>query len=449
MNKIKKIVNSKIFPFIILFVVMLSLSTFKKTYMNDDNYFGTVLLKGSGPLPEISTMSEFIDFRYNLWTSRVIIEFFTVLFSTKLGMVWRILDALVYAIMAYSIKRVFIGTKDDKTLNWIIVFLVLMIPNFMIKEAGYIATSLNYTWPIAFGLVSLIPIRKCLDGEKIRWFEYLIYLPLCVYADNAELVCACILAVYLIFTIYLAIKKKLKPIIILILILSILSMIFIMRCPGNAQRTKVETISKFSDYNNISTLDKVVMGVISTINYYFINFNIVYFTFTLIMMIIIFKKYDNILYKVIGALPFVMGIMFTVVSTIVPTNSGGHIFMFEEFYEYTKSDSVYVNLENFNVVETYLPIIIDCLSIGFLFISLYLVLGNSKTTLVSILALGAGLCSKAIMGFMPTVFASGYRTQFIFIVMMIALIVMILDKQDKKFRDILLNLLIIFAILFK
>ena len=76
-------------------------------------------------------------------------------------------------------------------------------------------------------------------------------------------------------------------------------------------------------------------------------------------------------------------------------------------------------------------------------------LGNSKTTLVSILALGAGLCSKAIMGFMPTVFASGYRTQFIFIVMMIALIVMILDKQDKKFRDILLNLLIIFAILFK
>ena len=306
MNRIKKIINSKTAPFIILFFIMFVITLLKSTNLGDDIFFADVLTKGSGPYPEVTTMTDYLSTRYKTWTSRVVIEFFLVLFTVKLPFLWKLIDPFMYVIIAYSIKRVFLKDKDDK-LSWILIFLVLMIPVSVTKEAGSIATSVNYIWPIACGLVALIPIRKCIDEEKIKWFENFVYLPLAFYAVNSELVCACLLIVYLIFTIYLAIKKRLKPIIILTLILSIASMIFILTCPGNESRTIQEMERNYSNYNSLSVVEKLLIGIVSTMKYYFFNFNIIYFIFTTIMMVVIFKKYDdNILFKVIGAFPFIM-----------------------------------------------------------------------------------------------------------------------------------------------
>ena len=305
MNKIKKILNPKTYPFITLFIIMLGLNLFKSVVFADDNWFREVLLSGSGPLPDISTMKDYVIFRYNNWTSRVIIEIFLVIFTAKFPLLWRIFDSLMYVIIAYSIKRIFLNSKEDK-ITWIAVILVSMIPILLVREAGWIATSVNYIWPIACGLVSLIPIRKCLDNQKINVIEYLIYLPFTLYAVNSELVCACILVTYIIFSIYLIIKKKMRPIIILILLLSIISIIFILICPGNSVRTAQEKATYFSDYNNLSLIEKILIGIISTMNYYLFNFNIIYFIFTFIMMIIIFRKYDNIIFKLIGSFPFIM-----------------------------------------------------------------------------------------------------------------------------------------------
>lgn len=305
MNKIKKILNPKTYPFITLFIIMLGLNLFKSVVFADDNWFREVLLSGSGPLPDISTMKDYVIFRYNNWTSRVVIEFFLVIFTGKFPLLWRIFDSLMYVIIAYSIKRIFLNSKENK-ISWITVILVSMIPILLVREAGWIATSVNYIWPIACGLIALIPIRKCLDNQKINVIEYLIYLPFTLYAINSELVCACILVTYIIFSIYLIIKKKMKPIIILILLLSIISIIFILTCPGNSVRTNQEKATYFSDYNNLSLIEKILIGIISTMNYYLFNFNIIYFIFTLIMMIIVFRKYDNILFKVISCFPFIM-----------------------------------------------------------------------------------------------------------------------------------------------
>ena len=83
MNKIKKIFNSKTYPFITLFIIMFGLNFFKSVVFADDNWFREVLLNGVGPLPNITTMKDYIIFRYNNWTSRVVIEFFLVIFTGK------------------------------------------------------------------------------------------------------------------------------------------------------------------------------------------------------------------------------------------------------------------------------------------------------------------------------------------------------------------------------
>lgn len=440
-NRIKKIINSKWFPFLVLFVVMFAIAIVKPVDFGDDSFFAEVLEKGSGPYPEVTNITEYLGVRYNTWTSRVIIEFFLVLFTSKFSLIWRILDSLMYVLIGYGIKRVFLSSKDqDNKINWILTFLILLIPITITKEAGSIATSLNYIWPIAFGLISLIPIRKVIDNEKVRWYEYLIYFPVAIFALNSELVCACILVTYLIFTIYLAFKKKLKPIIIIMLLISIVCMIVELKCPGNKARTKQETEMRFSNFENLSVIDKFALGLITTMNYYVLNFSPLYFIFTAIVMIIIFKKYsDNVICKGIGAFPFAIGILFT----LLPGVFGGPIRGF------LNSGLLDENFSGINSLSLCVPILLYLVDIALSFVSLYLIFGNSKKTLISMLVLSCGLCSRIIMGFMPTVFASGNRTHSIMLVMIITLIMMLIEEKEKKFKDLLLDFLIIFAICFK
>ena len=312
MEKIKKIFNRKTYPFIILFLAMCIITLIKPLDFGDDVAFANVLVKGTEQYSGTSNIFEYLGIRYNTWTSRVIIEFFLVLFTYKLPLLWKLIDPFIYLLIAYSIKRVFLKDKDEK-LSWILVFLILMITIPVTKEAGSIATALNYIWPIAFGLTSLIPIRKAIDSEKVRWYEYLIYIPMTIFAVNAELVGACVLTTYVIFTIYLAIKKKIKPIIAVLLIVSIITMIFTFTCPGNKIRTERVIESKFNEFENLTFVDKFVIGLLTEMDQYIMIFSPFYFIFTLIMMITVFKKHDNVLLKGISAFPFVLGIMFTII----------------------------------------------------------------------------------------------------------------------------------------
>lgn len=438
MEKIKKIFNRKTYPFIILFLAMCIITLIKPLDFGDDVAFANVLVKGTEQYSGTSNIFEYLGIRYNTWTSRVIIEFFLVLFTYKLPLLWKLIDPFIYLLIAYSIKRVFLKDKDEK-LSWILVFLILMITIPVTKEAGSIATALNYIWPIAFGLTSLIPIRKAIDSEKVRWYEYLIYIPMTIFAVNAELVGACVLTTYVIFTIYLAIKKKIKPIIAVLLIVSIITMIFTFTCPGNKIRTEREIESKFNEFENLTFVDKFVIGLLTEMDQYIMIFSPFYFIFTLIMMITVFKKHDNVLLKGISAFPFVLGIMFT----IMPVFFESFVTRILDFSIISQKNLDYRSLKAYAQAGIYL------LDIIFMFISLYLAFGKTNKTLVSMLTLGCGVCSRLIMGFIPTVFASGVRTQLIFFTMFIVLIMMLVEEKDKKFRDIMLNLLIVFAIFFK
>ena len=260
-----------------------------------------------------------------------------------------------------------------------------------------------------------------------------------IFAVNAELVGACVLTTYVIFTIYLAIKKKIKPIIAVLLIVSIITMIFTFTCPGNKIRTEREIESKFNEFENLTFVDKFVIGLLTEMDQYIMIFSPFYFIFTLIMMITVFKKHDNVLLKGISAFPFVLGIMFT----IIPVFFESFVTRILDFSIISQKNLDYRSLKAYAQAGIYL------LDIIFMFISLYLAFGKTNKTLVSMLTLGCGVCSRLIMGFIPTVFASGVRTQLIFFTMFIVLIMMLVEEKDKKFRDIMLNLLIVFAIFFK
>lgn len=82
---------------------------------------------------------------------------------------------------------------------------------------------------------------------------------------------------------------------------------------------------------------------------------------------------------------------------------------------------------------------------GCLFISVAILFGKSKKTFIAILCIGAGICTRMMMGFSASVFASGYRTQLIFLTSMIIISNLILEENDEEKLSSYTNLLIPFV----
>lgn len=437
-DRINKIIKSKAFPYITLFFVMLCLNIFKSTVGNDDSWFATITTGSINS--KVINMSSYMKWRYNTWSSRLIVEFFLIEFSQNFGTLWKVLDAGIYVLLAYSIYKVFCNSKNDENSykKWIIVFLVALIPQNLLNSAGWIATSLNYLWVVAFGIFALIPIRKCIDSEKFGLIETVLYIFSMIYAVNVEQMCLVLFTVYFVFLIYLLKKKKIKPIIIVLFIISVLSLIFILTCPGNSARTESEIKSYFPDFEEISVLEKISISFISTMKYYIFEFNIIYVIFTILILKRVWKKYDCMFIKAIAIFPFIMGIAFNIAS---PITSMCFPKLFEEI-------SIINNLTSENgYISIVVATLFSAAIISTIVISVYLAFGNTKKCIIAILCIGAGICTRMLMGFMPSVYVSGNRTQFIFIISMIIISILIIDEEKEETLKKYIDYLIAFEIL--
>lgn len=307
MKKIKKLFESDKLPFIVLFLVMLVATLFKSTTSGDDNTFA-IFITGEYD-SNITSIFKYWPWRYNSWSSRLIIETVLIFFAKDLPVLWKFVDSFMYVVLAYSLSKLFV--KDNKKiLNWIIVLLIFCIPFGIFSTAGWMATSLNYLWTVSLGLYALIPIRKTLDSEKIKKYEYVLFILAAIYACNFEQVGLCIAAVYFIFNIFFIINKNVKKINIVMLIIAILSLVFILVCPGNKVRVKCDTEMYYPDFANFSIFEKLEIGLVTTMQYYMFNFNIIYFLFTLLLVIKVFKNKKNIFCKALAIYPFLMGVIF-------------------------------------------------------------------------------------------------------------------------------------------
>ena len=81
--------------------------------------------------------------------------------------------------------------------------MILIYPIVLMNGAGWAATTINYMWPLATGLFALIPIRKIWDEEKIKFWQYPLYIIAMIFATNQEQVCAILLGTYLLFTVFI------------------------------------------------------------------------------------------------------------------------------------------------------------------------------------------------------------------------------------------------------
>lgn len=428
-EKIKKLYENGTYALILLFILEIILIMFVTPNLYDDEWFIKQVTNEINPeTNEVieHTITGFVQERYFNWSSRVIIEFILCLTLKTSKYLWILLEALMVTIVGYSISKIFV--KDNKKANnSILISMILIYPYTIMHQAGWAATTINYMWPLAMCLFALIPIKKIWYNEKIKFFEYPFYTAALLFAGNHEQASSILVCFYILFTIIMIIRdKKVKPYMIIQSILALSSIIFILTCPGNYIRQE-EEMRRFIDFGMLTFLDKFVLGFTSTFGQIIANQNIVYTLLTSLLAIYVFSNYKEKLYRVISLVPVVSMLVFGHLSSIT-------FEMFpnlEIFYELLTTKDVLLTVANCNKIYYTFPIIFTFANFICIGMSLLLLTKKYKNNIVFLIYL-AGLASRVIMGFSPTVFISKTRTMIFFDFAMIIMSFLIWQQLNNK-----------------
>ncbi len=374
---------------------------------------------------QTSGIGAFVAFRYQYWSSRCLIEALLLIFCRLPLMVARVFMAGVAAVGAIALHRLFTDRSSKSAL--LVCSLFLLFSSFaadlhnryftLLAHTGFLSTTMNYLLPAVCGLVALFPLQKAANGERLRWYECIVY-PLCLLIGaNQEQVCAILAAAYLLFGIYFIYVKKLRPMVVVQFALAAASLVFILTCPGNANRLLDETATWNPAFADFGALQKLDVGISAALDYFFSATPLV-LLFELFLAAVIFKKYENPFFRAIAAVPFAVSLAFGPLAGLTNLFYPGLADAFAD----ADPAAGWLNLTGSPALAAPAKFVVGCLLVALLCVGIYLAFGHRVRTLVMLTVFAAGLASKAVIGFSPTLAVSGQRTAFFLLLALVALI---------------------------
>jgi len=341
---------------------------------------------------------------YHTWSSRILINFLWafVLQNGKIGM---FIYASVSMYVVLKAVIILFGKSNCYKVLLFAVSIMMLFPWEVYITAGWVATFTSYFGPQAFAIMALVPIKKVLCNEKMCWWEIIIYALCLLYGTNAEQMCVVVLGIYIVSLIYFWIKKSNNWVIWLQFLLTIASMVFTVTCPGNSSRDVVDQAYWFPTYGMMDSIDKADIGVSTTLKWMFVDGNPLIILMCLLMTTIIWKKYKDVLYRVIALIPTVFVLLMGPLEKIF-------VSMFPNLQVITKDVDYYgsFNVATQGVGRGPLQFFIF-LAIAICIVA-EIILINEKIEgcLIDLSLILMGVASRCMMGFSATVYASSTRT---------------------------------------
>ncbi len=190
---------------------------------------------------------EYLSWRYETWTGRMIAEGLMHIFFNLDLWAWRVVNAAMLAVLPLLLavlpKKV--SGKGNVLLGTVVgaCFLLLLDVQALGYSCIWITGSMNYLWPDVCGLVALCAVAEVFGqgmevGEKqTSWIKMLAYPAAIVAAMSSEQMGAVLLAFEVLCMLALRYKKKLVPNSLAVLtIVTILAFVISYLAPGNELR---------------------------------------------------------------------------------------------------------------------------------------------------------------------------------------------------------------------
>lgn len=426
-----------------------------KMTWGDDNAFKTVL--------GTNTLHKYLADRYCEWSSRCIIEAVLISLVKSNIYLWRILSSILVTISVECVISLFLSEKNIKYSFVAYLLTLLTIPSIVLTDAGWIATTTNYLWPLAAFLSLMVVLKKIFNNEKIDGYEKAQAIVLTLFATNIEPLSLCIVGFSVLlfaFRVYdtkISVKElanKIDKTYFIIVGLSIVLLVVILLAPGNTNRTIVETSVWYPEFADFSLIDKLKLGIVATLPFFYANTiyicNNIYPTNFLMLLLLLFtciKLWKDKQTKIL---------IFQALAIIVVLWNQIHIIAQTFDKQLTPHWYILANTKigqqsDFESIYIYLEIVIYVFLLGTLLYGVFYALNKGKNALLACVILLAGFCARFIMGFSPTVYASGTRTFLFTIVAVLVVTVMMINEllnEEKNKKIVLTSFLVTIVYVF-
>lgn len=251
---------------------------------------------------------------YYSWSSRILIQPVFVLFNGLPNYIWKIVDVIMILMVYHFILRMaemITGHSNRKYMLWCFLFF-LCFPYSLMATAGWITTTITYTWTFAAYFYCLYLLLRSSQEEKCSMAQYLLYGFAVFWAGNFNITSISLLL--LLSGIYFVYNRN-RTVTVLYLegmFLTIINFILFVASPGNRNRNLRD--AQFHDTEeliNLSLVGKLRMGINSTF-YHFVSVpNVVLFITCFILAICVWRKSTRMSQRAIGLIPISLDILWT------------------------------------------------------------------------------------------------------------------------------------------
>lgn len=407
------------YPFIFFLIILLLYHILMREYTGDAvRYF-------SKQLDEMSLMS-YLSERYNTWSSRLFIEIPLVYLAAHMNL-FRICNMIMYVIYVLSLNYL-THSKSPR----LVFALVLMYPIREMASAGWIATCVNYLWPVALLTLACVSLEKMYCSKKIYLWEALIYFVAIAFATNQEQCCVMTFIILTCFGIYCVWMRRFKSFWICVIewLITVFNLLFALTCPGNVLRSRSETLMWLIDYESYSVFDKVFLGISTTFDE-LVSQDVLFLVFSIVIFLCTLKNSKDMkstrtkkILCTFSGIP----VLFVVFRTVLRPVVQAYFPTLDSVFESTMMpDSL-----NYFDFKIYIPFMMYVM----LFICILVVLLNlfdeiAKGIEVAVIFF-VGVTTRVMMGFSPTIYASDLRTFLFLKVCIIFCILRVLEYCDLK-----------------
>lgn len=243
-------------PFEVLYLAAFLLYLFVPVRNGDDVWFISTFLTGFQ-----GDLGEFLSFRYQTWSTRLLLEAFTLLLL-RFPVLFRLSIPLWLTAIAVGTERLAGGL--DRRGQWALCLGTLLLPLGFLGRAGFVCSSVNYVFALACILWAVLPIVEALRGQRPPLWRQALSVPLLVMGCSMEYYCPPVLLL-LLFLLGLCVKGRKNPALTLILLaVAAASTVFAFNAPANTLDGYAEADFLFPGYKSLSALDKLRVGFVST-----------------------------------------------------------------------------------------------------------------------------------------------------------------------------------------
>ncbi|HEC64149.1 MAG TPA: hypothetical protein ENI23_02515 [bacterium] len=270
-NKLTKIL-SYLLP--IVAVGLLFYITFNSVELGE---FGGDDLYFNERASEEPSLTEFVEYRYLTWSSRLGAEYVMLYIMKSVFFIWPLLSTIISISVPLLLIRLATGKhffQIRPRYIWLALCLFGFIPIGVMKSAHFwISGSFNYLYAVPIGLIAMIPFRDLLFDETKKFYPISILSSALIFIFNEQIGVSVLAFALLVLTYKIGAqilsKENFKPgkeikkyaHHLLLTVLLLIGIIFVAKAPGNSQRLIGEINTWYPNFGELSLFSKVVRGI--------------------------------------------------------------------------------------------------------------------------------------------------------------------------------------------